>query len=113
MPFAILQRRQNLRHRLQRIRRGSAIDARVQIVIRAFHHQLAVNDAAQSHADGGQLRREHLGIANHGSVGLQARRFTRHVGFDVLAAYFFLALDQKLDVNRQLVRAASAVPPRP
>ena len=101
VPFAILQRRQNFRDGLQRIRRGAAIDARVQIVIRAFHHQLAIDDAAQTDADGGQLRREHLGIANHRGVAFQARGLAGDVGFDVLAAHFFFALDQELHVDRQ------------
>ena len=81
-------------------------------MIRAFHHQFAIDDAAQTDADGRQFGREHLGIANHRRVAFQARRLAGYVGFDVLAAHFFLALDQKLHVDRAAVHAASAALPR-
>ena len=52
-------------------------------------------------ADSRQLRREHLGVANHRGVAFQARGLARDVGFDVLAAHFFFALDQELHIDRQ------------
>ena len=70
MPVAILQRAQDLRDRLHRIRRRAAINARVQIVVGALHVQFGIHDPAQADADGGQLGREHLRIADHGRIGL-------------------------------------------
>ena len=73
VPVAVLERAQNFGDGLHRIGRRAAVDARVQVVIRALHVQFAVHDAAQSDADGGQLGREHLGVADHGGVGLEPR----------------------------------------
>ena len=39
-------------------------------MIGALHDQFAVHDAAQPDADGGQFGREHLGVADHGGIGL-------------------------------------------
>src|ERR1022692_380227 len=56
----------------------------------------------QPYADGGQLRREHLGVADDGRVACDARGLLSDVTFDVLAAGLFLALDEEFDVHRQL-----------
>ena len=50
--------------------RRAAIDAGVQVVVGALHVQLVVHQAAQADADGGQLGREHLGVADHRGIGL-------------------------------------------
>ena len=102
MAVAILKRADNLRHGLHGIGRRAAVDARVQIVIRALHVDLAVHNAAQPHADGGQFGREHFRIADHGGIGLEPRRLRGHVALDVLAAGFLFAFDQELHVHRQL-----------
>ncbi len=80
----------------------AAVDARVQVVVRALDGNLGIDQAAQAGADGRQLGREHLGIADDGCVGFQARGLAGDVAFDVVAAHFFLALDEEPHVARQL-----------
>ncbi len=101
MPVAILERAQNLRDGLNRIGRRAAVHAGMQIVTGAFDEQLGIHHAAQTHADGGQLRREHFGIADHRGIGFQARGPGLDVLFDVLAAGFLFAFEQKLYVHGQ------------
>ncbi len=74
MAVAVLERAENLGDGLDGIGRGAAVDAGVQVVAGAFDEQLGVDHAAQADADGGQLGREHFGVADHGGIGLEARR---------------------------------------
>ena len=73
----------------------------MQIVIRALDMQFGIDDAAQSHANRGQLRRKHLRVADHRGVSLETRRPARDISLNVLATSLLFAFDQKFHVHRQ------------
>ncbi len=74
VAVAVFERGDDFGDGLQRVGSGAAVDAGVQIVIGAFDMQFGIDHAAQADADGGQLGREHFGVADDGGVGFQARR---------------------------------------
>ncbi len=100
-PSRSFKRAQDLGDGLNRVGRRAAINSGVQIMIGALHDQFAIHDAAQPHADGGQLGREHFGVADDGGVGFDRGPACEDVAFDVFAADFFFAFDQEFHVDRQ------------
>ena len=99
MAVAILESAQDFGDRLYRIGSGAAVDAGVQVVICALDMQLAVHNAAQPDAQGGQVRREHFRVADHRGVGMEARRPGCDVRFDVLASGLLFAFDQESHID--------------
>ena len=70
----------------------------------AAHLEIQVHYPAQAHAERRQARGEHVGVADHGGVGLETRGLRGNVGFDVLAAHLLFALDEELHVYGQAAR---------
>src|SRR5262249_26228512 len=99
VPVTILERAEDLRDRLNRVGRRAAIDAGMQVVVRAFDEKLPIDDPAQPDADGRQPGGEHLRVADDYRIRFQAWRLAAHVMLNVLSPGFFLTLYQELHIH--------------
>ncbi len=86
---------------VDRIARGAAELARMQVPVGAAHDHLLIHHAAQGRRDGGRVLVPHAGVADERHVGLQLVL----VGLDEFRQEFRTvllgALDQERDVDRQ------------
>ena len=102
VSILVFQRANDFCDRLHRVRGGAAVHSRMQVMVGALHMNLAVDNSAKTHAQGGQARREHLGVADHGRVALQASGIGLDERLDDIAADLLLAFDHELHVDREL-----------
>ena len=84
------------------IRDGAAVDAAVQIDRGAVDAHFHRSDAAQAVGEGGRAGRDHPGVADGDQIAAECIAVCREKIREVLAADFFLALDQEDQVHRQL-----------
>ena len=89
----------------ERVGRGAAVDAGVEILRGAFDVEFTENAATEAGAEGGQIGREHFGVADEGGVGLQGFTVGGDVGFQMIAAILFFAFDQHFDIDGELAIA--------
>ena len=96
-----MQRRQQLGQRLVGVVHRAAVHAAVQVGRRPLHGDFARPHAAQPVDNCRLLRRQNVRIRNEHRVRRQLLGVAWHVGLDVRAAGFLLALDQQLHVHGQ------------
>lgn len=82
----------------ERVGSSAAVGAAVEVLRRAVDVDFSVDEAAEAGAEGGEAGSEHFGIADDSGVGGEFFDVGGDVGFDVLAAGFFFAFDEDLDV---------------
>ena len=104
----VLQLAQDFRQRVDRVQRGPAIQAGVQIAVGGLQGHLGVGHAAQAGGDGGGLDVPHAGVADQRHVRDQVGLVRPQERVEVDRTDLFLALDQHGDARRDA--AAGAVP---
>ena len=93
---------------MDRVWRGAAVEAGVQIAIRTGGFHLHIDQAAQPDAQGGKALRVKLRIGDQRDVGLELGRIFRDELADGRAADLFFAFDQELEIDGQLARVHGA-----
>ena len=104
----IFQLADDLDQREERIRRGAAVHAGVQIDLGADGFDLGVDQAAQADAQRGKIGREKFGVADQREIGFQLGFLLADILGDRFAADFFFAFKNYFHVDGQLAVAGPA-----
>ena len=99
-----LQAGEDRRQGVQGVGDGPAVGSGVQVAVGALHQDLEVGQPFQPVSDRGRSRGKLAAIGNDGVVAGEPLGLLGHIGFQVCPANLFLALDDELDVHRQLAR---------
>ena len=99
---SVLQLRDDMRERNERIGRRAAIHPGMKIDPGAARLDLGIDHAAQTDTKCRQLRREHLGVGYQREVGLEPVCMGAQELRKCLAAYLLLAFEDDPDVQGQL-----------
>ena len=94
--------REQLHQAMNRIRRGAAIEAGMQIASRAGGFQFHIDQAAQPDAQSGKALGVELRVGDQRDIGLELGWIFRHELADGCAADLFFAFDQELQIDGQL-----------
>src|SRR6266567_4034659 len=97
----VVKFREQLRQDRERIGNGAAINAGMQIALRAGQFDLIVVQAAQAVSNGGNALAEHGSIGDNESVGLELFLVMLNKIPEADAADFLFAFDQNFHVNRK------------
>ena len=97
----IVHRRKNVGEHMDRIARGAAEQAGMQVAVGTGEPDLFVDQAAQRGGDRRRLRVPHAGIAHQRQVAAQLGGVVAHEAEQVLGAALLLALDHHGDIQRQ------------
>ena len=99
--IGVVHGRQNVGEHMDRIARGAAEQAGMQVPIGTGEPDLFIDQAAQRRGDRRRLRVPHAGVANQGQVAAQFRSIVPHKAEQMLRAALLLALDHHGDIQRQ------------
>ena len=100
--IGVVQAGQHVGQHMQRVARGAAIHARMQVAIGAGDGDFLADQTAQRHRDRRMAAAPHVGVADKRQIGGQLLRIGGHERRQVGAARFLLAFEQHGDARRQL-----------
>ncbi len=86
----------------ERVGRGAAVHAGVEVGAGAAGFNLGVDHAAQADAEGGDAGGEHFGVGDEGDVGLELVGVLADEGGDAFSADLFFAFEEDADVDGEL-----------
>ena len=98
--FIVMNSGDRLAQRVCRVGNRSAKGAGMEVFVGAFVNDFNVRQAAQPVTDGGTSRREHLGVADDDAVAGEQISVVANERVHRVAAAFFVAFENVLDVDR-------------
>ncbi len=102
LALGVLQFADDFDQAKEGIGRSAAVHTGMQVGLRSHRLNFGVDQAAQPHAQSGEIGGKKFGIADQGEISLQLGLFLAHIRGDGLAANFFFPFDDELHVQRQL-----------
>jgi len=101
-PIGIMHGSQDIHQRVQRVMHRAAINPRMKIMSGAAHNDLKAHQPAQSVDNGWSIQPQHTRIGDHDYVCFQQVSMLLNKRVQVIRTIFFFALNDELDIHRQL-----------